>query len=181
MLVFVSIASSAPAKMRAAASAERSPGNLAGAGLGERDGLPHGIHRQRRVRQHQDRRPADLRHQRETLRVVRQFRVVARVLGESRQRVEQERVAVRRRFRSEVRSDQTIGAATVIDDELLLEVHREDLRERPHDDVGRAARCPRHDNTHRFRRPTLGMGHARRGERGDSQYPATGCLHGSLL
>ena len=68
-----------------------------------------------------------------------------------------ERVAIRRRLRDELGADDAAGAALVLDDEALLHLVGELLRDETAERIGGAARTEGHDDFHRPRRIRLGQ------------------------
>ena len=132
-----------------AAGARRCVGNLVRPRLGERDQLLDGAHRQRRVDDEHLRHQARERDRREILE-----RIVAGVGNErrhDRERVgdREQRVAVGRRFRDELRADEAARARPIVDDHLLTEPFAEPRRERADDEVDVAAGRERHDDADR--------------------------------
>ena len=71
------------------------------------------------------------------------------------------RIAVRRRFGGEFESDVAVGAAAIVDDELLAEPLAEFFAQHAALDVGRAAGDERHDETHGLARVLLRRGAGR--------------------
>jgi hypothetical protein len=69
---------------------------------------------------------------------------------------EDERVAVRRRFRYHLGTDATADAGPVVDDHLLAPFLRELRAENATGDVSRAACGERYDQPHLLCRPRLG-------------------------
>ena len=94
-------------------------------------------------------------------RLVRDQRLVGRV----RVRHHQQRVAVGRRLRDRIGADDRAGAGPVLDDEGLLELFGEMLRDDARVDVGRTAGAERHDHAHLPRRIVLRLGRTERSER----------------
>ena len=98
----------------------------------------------------------EVRDRREVLdRVVRQLAID---VGQDRVRagrVEQQRVAVRRRLRDELRADAAAGAGAVLDDERLAELRAHAVGENPRDAVDAAAGRERNDDAHRLDRIRL--------------------------
>jgi hypothetical protein len=106
-------------------------------------------------------RDADLRDRRNvTTRVIRQI-LVERRPGRDGDVIDEERVAVARRFRNDVGAQCAARARAVVDDERLPELFAELLSEITRNEIARAAGRKRHDQPHGLARVDLCMGGTR--------------------
>ena len=94
----------------------------------------------------------DEAHRSEVLyRIIRQLCIQARV-DRVRARRRQQRVAVGRRIRHELRRKQAAGAGTIVDDHRLLQILAQVFREHAGEDIGAAAGRVTDDEPDGFRR-----------------------------
>ena len=122
-------------------------------GFGERDELLHRLDRYRRMNDEDVRRVHRARHGREILqRIERQIAIERRIDRERGDRAHEDRVAVGRRFRGELRRDIARGAGTVVDDHLLAEPFAQLRRQRARRRVRAAARRETDQHADRFGR-----------------------------
>ena len=163
------------------AGAGRRVGDLAGIGFGVGDELRQRVRRHRRVHHHRVGHIGEQRDRGEILHAVERHvgdeRVVHRVHAH---RVEQDRVAVRRRARDRAGADVARAAGAVLDDDRLahrlMQMQRHDARQ----NVGRAARRPWHQQRDLAARIGLRKGRrggerGKRGERGTAGDVGHGC------
>ena len=119
----------------------------AGLGLGELDQFLQRFDRKLRVDDHDVRRRTGEPDRREILdRIVRQLGIKPRIDAVRRNVGEQQRVAVGRRLGGQFRAEQPAGARTVVDDDLLVDLGADVLRQQPPHCVGRAADRLRDDD-----------------------------------
>ncbi len=95
--------------------------DLAAIGPGISDEFREGLYRQRRVDDHDQCRPLDAGDRRDVAREAEIEIVVERLVDRARRAGQQKRITVRRRMCHEAGADVGPGAATVLDDDLLVE------------------------------------------------------------
>src|SRR5256885_9632590 len=83
-------------------------------------------------------------------RIVRKLFVQTWIDCELRRQREHNRITVRRRFRNDFHSDISARAATVVEDDLLLQIFPEAVSQRASDRVCAAARRVRNDEPYRL-------------------------------
>ena len=140
-------------EMRPAAGRRGAERELARLLLGERDQLGDRLRRKVRMRHDADAHLGDVADRREVAAHVVAGIRIERDVDRGRRRIrEHQRVAVGRRLRRLPHGDHAVGAAAVLDHDLLAERIGQPLRDQPRDGVVAAARRERHDQRDRARR-----------------------------
>ena len=152
-------------QMRRSADAARCKIEFARLGLGERDQLLHVVRRQRRMRNHDQRRGAHQRDVGEVLeRVVGQFWIEGWI-DRMRRDDGAEGVAIGRGLGDHIGADDGVGARLVLEHDGLAERIGNLLADEAGHQIGVAARRVRHDHSDRPVRPVLRQGITRAGKR----------------
>jgi hypothetical protein len=137
---------------------------LAGIGLGVGDKLGDGLGRNRRVDLHDQRHALDLADRRDVLLEIEVELFVERGVDRILRIDRHQRVAVGRHMGKGFGRDVAGGAGPGLDDELLVQPFRHEIRDQACDDVGGAAGRLADDHAHRARRiGALGARNVRRG------------------
>jgi hypothetical protein len=145
-------------QVRERAVAERRVVQPVGFGLRERTQLGDGLGRQFGIHEQSFGEEEQPRHRHEVVGIVGQLVELHRVIRHRRVIDDAERVAVARRLRAGLASENAGGAAAILDHQRLAEFRFEFLRRRAHDDVGHAAGGDRDDQADRLVGPGLSMG-----------------------
>ena len=136
--------------MAGRADAARTHIDFARIDLGICDEVRDRLHRQRRIDYDDQRRTLDAGDRRNVAGEAEVEIVIERLVDNAGRAGQQKRVAIRRRMGHEAGADIGAGAATVLDDDLLIETLRHRLGHKPRDNVERAAGRDGNDETDRF-------------------------------
>ena len=134
--------------MRRSADAGGSKVQLAGLRFRQCDEVAHSFHGHIRMRHQKARRRADETHGHEDNRVIRKLLVQPRIDGERRGAAEQQRISIGNRTRRELSSDNSAGAAAIVDHHLLANLRGQPLGDQAAEYVIRAAGRKRYDHAY---------------------------------